>query len=38
VIAPARVAAYETILAVAAGRADLPSALLIASAMTLVGK
>jgi 16S rRNA (cytosine967-C5)-methyltransferase len=27
VIAPARVAAYETILAVAAGRADLPSAL-----------
>ena len=26
-IAPARVAAYETILAVAAGRADLPSAL-----------
>jgi len=27
VIAPARVAAYETVLAVAAGRADLPSAL-----------
>jgi 16S rRNA (cytosine967-C5)-methyltransferase len=27
VIAPARIAAYETVLAVAAGRADLPSAL-----------
>jgi 16S rRNA (cytosine967-C5)-methyltransferase len=27
VIAPARVAAYDTVLAVAAGRADLPSAL-----------
>ena len=26
-IAPARIAAYETILAVAAGRADLPAAL-----------
>jgi 16S rRNA (cytosine967-C5)-methyltransferase len=35
VIAPARIAAYETLLAVAAGRADLPSAL--ARARTKLG-